>query len=113
MVLVSGALAAINHNTYIVGGEYVVRKGEIVDGNLGLFFAEVTLEKGARVDGTVLSFSSVVDVYGTVAGNISSLESEVNVRPSAQVKVVPKDTGVFPVVILLPNIARWNLAFGG
>ncbi len=111
-VLITGGLAAINHNTYIVGGEYVVHEGEIVHGNLELFFAQVKLEKDARVDGAIVSISSVVDVHGTVTGKISSLESEVNLEQSAQVKAVPSDTGVFPLVILLPEMARWNLSFG-
>ena len=110
VMLLTGALALINHNSYIVGGEYVIRGGETVQGNLSLFFAQVTLEKDARLEGSILSFSSVVDVGGTVTGNISSLESEVNVRQPAEVKVVPRDTGVFPLVLLLPEMARWNVA---
>jgi hypothetical protein len=112
LVLVTGGLAAINHNTFIVGGEYVVHEDEIVRGNLDLLFAQVTLEKDARVEGAIVSVSSVVDVRGMVTGNISSLESDVNLGQSAQVKAIPSDTGVFPLVILLPEMARWNLSFG-
>ncbi len=112
-ILTTGALNTFNHNTYIIGGEYIVHKGEVVQGNLGTFFAQVILEKDARVDGALLSFSSSVEVCGNVTGNITSLESEVNVQQSAQVKGIPKDTGVFPFVVILPEMARWNLSFGG
>jgi hypothetical protein len=107
--LLTGALALIDHNSYIVGGEYVIREGETVQGNLSLFFAQVTLDKDSRLDGSILSFSSVVDVRGAVTGDISSVESEVNVQQSAQVKVVPRDTDLFPLVVLLPEMARWNV----
>ena len=74
-VLITGGLAGIHHNTYVVGGEYVVREGEIVHGNLEFLFAQVALEEDSRVEGAIVSISSVLDVDGTVTGNISSLES--------------------------------------
>jgi hypothetical protein len=111
-VLITGALAVINHDTYIIGGDYVVHEGNIVHGNLRLFFAQVTLEKDAHVEGAILSFSSTMDVRGTVTGNISSLESEVKVRESAHIKGIPSDTNILPLVLLLPEMARWNMSFG-
>jgi hypothetical protein len=112
VLLTTGTFNVINHNTYIIGGEYVFREGEIINGNLAVLFAQVTLEKNTHVQGSIQSLSSTVDVRGTVTGNISSLESEIKVRNSAQIKVTPSDTGVFPFVILLPEMARWNLSSG-
>lgn len=106
--LITSAMALSNHISYVVGGEYVVPQGETVRRNLSLFFAQVSLEKDARLEGSILSVSSVVDIGGTVTGDISSLESEVRVRQSANVKAIPRDTGVFPLVVLLPEMARWN-----
>jgi hypothetical protein len=113
VVLIIHAAAAINHNTFIMGGEYIVHEGEIVHGNLELVFAQVTLEEGSHIEGGVLSFSSAFDVCGTVAGNISSLESDVQLEKSARVKAMPRDKGVFPFVILLPEMVRWNPSFRG
>lgn len=112
-VLITGALITINHNTYIIGGNYIVPEGEVLHGNLGTFFAQVKLEKGARVEGALLSFSSTLDLSGNVTGHITSLESEVTVQQSAQVKEIPEDSGIFPFVVILPEMARWNLTFGG
>jgi hypothetical protein len=112
-VVVMGALTLANHDTVIIGGDYLVPNGEVVHGNLRLFFSQVTLEKNARVEGAILSFSSTLDVWGTVRGNITSLESEINIRPSAQIKDVPMDTSVFPLVLIIPEMARLNLSFGG
>jgi hypothetical protein len=113
IVLLTGALITINHNTYIIGGNYIVTDGEVVHGNLGMFFAQVKLEKGARVEGALLSFSSTLDLCGNVNGQITSLESEVTVQQSAQVKEIPKDTGIFPFVVILPEMARWNISISG
>jgi len=43
-ILITGMFIGIIHNIFIICGEYVVRKDEIVLGNLGLTFAKVTLE---------------------------------------------------------------------
>ena len=113
VVLITDAGAVINHNTFIMGGEYIVHEGEIVHGNLELVFAQVTLEEGSRIEGGILSISSAVDVCGTVSGNILSLESDVQLKKSARVKAMPRDKGVFPFVILLPEMVRWNPSFRG
>ena len=113
LVLITHAAAAVTHNTFIMGGEYIVHEGEIVHGNLELVFAQVTLEEGSNIDGEIFSVSSAVDVCGTVSGNISSLESDVRLERSARVKAMPHDKGVFPFVILLPEMVRWNPSFSG
>ncbi len=113
VVLITHVTAAINHNTFIMGGEYIVHEGEIVHGNLELVFAQVTLEEGSHIEGEILSISSAVDVCGTVSGKISSLESDVRLEKSARVKAMPRDKGIFPFVILLPEMVRWNPSFSG
>ena len=110
--VITAAFSIINHNTYVIGGEYIVQEGEIIHGNLGLFFAQVKLEKDAQVEGRILSVSSTVDVSGKVNGDLSSFESEVNLGKTAQVTAIPKDNGIFPFVILLPELARWNISVG-
>jgi hypothetical protein len=111
-ILTGGALALVNQDTYVIGGEYVVREGEIVRGNLNLVFAQVTLEDGSKIEGGLLAISSCVDVRGSVAGSISSVESDIKLEKSASVRDLHQDKGVIPFVILLPKMARWNLAFG-
>lgn len=110
--VITAAFSIINHNTYVIGGEYIVREGEIIHGNLGLFFAQVKLEKDAQVEGRILSVSSTVDVSGKVNGDLSSFESEVKLEKTAQVTAFPKDKGIFHFVILLPELARWNISVG-
>ena len=94
-ILITGMFIGIIHNIFIICGEYVVRKDEIVLGNLGLAFAQVTLEEGSHIEGEVLSFSSAVDVRGTVAGNISSIGSDIKLGKPAKTNVVPRVKSVF------------------
>lgn len=107
---IAAVSAVISHNTYIIGGEYVIHEGETLHGNLGLFFTQVILEKGTRVDGKILSVSSTIDVRGTVTGDISAIESEVEIEQPADVKIISREPDVIPFVILLPEVARWNLS---
>jgi hypothetical protein len=112
VILITSMFTIINHNIYIIGGEYVVHKGEIVHGNMGLAFAQVTLEEDSRIEGEILSFSSTLDGRGSITGNISSIESDIKLETPAKVTVMPRDRSVFPYIILLPRMARWNLSFG-
>lgn len=107
---IAAVSAVIGHNTYIIGGEYVVHEGETLHGNLELFFTQVIIEKDTRVDGKILSVSSTIDVRGIVTGNISAIESEVEIEQPADVKIISREPDVIPFVILLPEIARWNLS---
>jgi hypothetical protein len=108
VILGTGALNGINHNKYIIGGEYVVHRGEISHGNLELAFAQVTLEEGSHIDGAIHSFSSAVNIHGSVSGNILSIGSDIKLVTPAKVKYLPHNQIVFPYVILLPEMARWN-----
>lgn len=105
---VFGLSVGFHRNICVVGGEYVIREGHAVSGDLISFFTQVTVEKGAFVNGSILSFSSTLDISGSVTGNISSLESDVKVRKSAEINAIPNNNGILHLVILLPKLARWN-----
>jgi hypothetical protein len=79
---------------------------------LELVFTQVTLEEGSRIEGDVLAFSSTIDVRGTVVGQLSSIESDIDLEKFANVKVLNQDKGFFPFVVLLPKMVRWNLTLG-
>ena len=91
---------------YVVGGEYVIRNGEVVSGNLEALFAQVTLEEGARVEGRIVSFSSALDLAGTVRGGILAIGSDITVREAAQLVKSSRRLGRLPYVLLLPQMAR-------
>jgi len=102
--------ALFDKNTYIIGGEYILHKGEVIRGNLVLAFAQVTLEEGSRIEGTIHSFSSAIDVGCTLTGDISSYESDIKIEESTNLRNSQPSKGLLPFVVLLPNLARWNIA---
>jgi len=95
-----------NDRAYVIGGTYVIRDGETVKHNLNLIFAQFELERGGRVNGRILSFSSVLDLDGAVAGEILSIGSDIDVKENAQLRDMPRALSIFPYVILLPQMAR-------
>ena len=65
----------VHHNAlYVIGGEYVIPKGETLNGDVYALFADVTLEEGSRVGGSVYSLGSDVDVKGMISGDILSFD---------------------------------------
>ena len=112
LLLIGGVVGTLDHKTYVIGGKYIVHENEIVRGNLELIFAQATVEKGSRIEGGISSFSSSIDIFESVAGEISSIESDIKVEQSAELKNLPEDKDVFPFVVLLPKMARWNLSIG-
>lgn len=95
-----------NQDTFVIGGEYRVDQGEILKGNLYLLFAQVTIDQGGRVNGGILSLSSAVEVFGDVDGPVESVESDIDIKETAQVSEIHNRIGTFPYVILLPQMAR-------
>jgi len=62
-----------NHDAlYVVGGSYVLQDGQVLDSDLNVLFAQVTLEEGARVTGNVLGLGSDIKGKGIVEGVVSS-----------------------------------------
>jgi cytoskeletal protein CcmA (bactofilin family) len=110
VAFLSGSLTGLQlftrPDTYVIGGDYVVHRGEAVTGDLRTMFAQVTLEDGARIEGKILSVSSVLELAGTVRGEIVGIGSEIVVRNSAKLVSAPQHMETIRYVVLLPQIAR-------
>jgi len=65
----------IHHNAlYIIGGEYVIPKGETLNGDVYALFADVTLEEGSRIKGSFVSLGCDMDVKGVIEGRTLSFK---------------------------------------
>lgn len=95
---------------YIVGGSSVIHSGEVVDGDLVVVFADVTLEQGAHLNGRVLSVSSALDLAGGVNGDILAVASDLTPRATASLMQAPREVKLIPFVLLLPPVARAGAA---
>lgn len=103
---VAGSRLFSRSDVYVIGGEYVVRGGDSIPGDLRAVFAQVIVESGARVDGKITALSSALDIAGSVAGSITAIESDVTLRPTAQLNNNPQHVDAIPYVLLLPEMLR-------
>lgn len=82
----------IHHNAlYIIGGEYVIPKGETLNGDMYALFANITLEEGARIKGNILSFGCETDVKGVIEGDTLTV-------------------GFFDYTVLIPELRRLQIS---
>jgi hypothetical protein len=93
-------------NSYAIGGECVIHTGDVVHGDLRAFFAQVTVQDGARVDGSITAISSTLDLAGSVGGSVLAVESDLAVRDTAKLSESPRRVEGIPYVLLLPHIVR-------
>jgi hypothetical protein len=92
----------------VLGGSHHIRQNESLKENVSFYFAQVTIDEGASVDGQVFLFSSTLDLAGRVTEDIHAFESDLTLRESAQVdgKIDEKDfihwTFLLPAMVQLP-----------
>jgi hypothetical protein len=115
LALLAASTGAIllGNTVFVVGGEYTFRPGQVVEGNLVAVFARVTLEPGSTVNGKLTGISSDLDLRGSVAGDIASIESEVTLGASCATGGAQREFDLFNFVILFPEIMRLGIASAG
>jgi hypothetical protein len=70
----------------VFGGEFTLRSGDVLDGNLIVFGGSVELEPGSTVDGDAVVFGGTVDANGMITGNVVGIGGPVNLGGSAVVE---------------------------
>ena len=82
----SAALAAgWDDGKIVVGGDYILKSGEVLDGDLIVIGGTATLEAGSEVTGTVGLIGSQIDVSGVIDGDLSSIGGRISLGPAAVV----------------------------
>ena len=90
----------------VVGGHYTVGPGEALKEDVSFYFAQVTIEEGASVDGHVFLYSSTLDLGGSVTEDIHAFESDLTMRETAQVDGEVDERDFIHWTLLLPAAAQ-------
>jgi hypothetical protein len=90
----------------VVGGHYTVGPGETLKEDVSFYFAQVTIEDGASVDGHVFLYSSTLDLGGSVTEDIHAFESDLTLRESARVNGEIDERDFIHWTLLLPAAAK-------
>lgn len=69
----------------VVGGDYTLRSGQVLRGDLGVVGGVATIEQGATVDGDVMVAGGVLRIAGRINGDIAVFGGSVTLEGSAYV----------------------------
>lgn len=90
----------------MVGGKYHITSDARLEEDLSFYFAQVTIDEGASVDGHIFLYSSTLDLRGYVTGGVHAFESDLTLRESAQVGGKVDETDFIHWTLLLPTITQ-------
>ena len=91
---------------FVLGGQYHITADTPVKEDMSFYFAQVTIEEGAQVDGHIFLYSSTLDLRGDVTEDIHAFESDLTLRETARVEGEIDETSFIHWTILLPAIAQ-------
>jgi hypothetical protein len=91
---------------FVLGGQHHITADSPVKEDVSFYFAQVTIEEGAQVDGHIFLYSSTLDLRGDVTEDIHAFESGLTLRDTARVDGDIDETSFIHWTILLPAIAQ-------
>ena len=90
----------------VVGGHYHIGPDETVKEDVSFYFAQVTIDESASVEGHVFLYSSTLDLRGHVTEDIHAFESDLVLRENARVDGEIGEKDFIHWTLLLPAAAR-------
>jgi hypothetical protein len=106
LTILSVPFMALYPGEFVLGGHYHIGPGESLKEDINFYFAQVTIDEGASIDGHVFLFSSTLDLRGDVTKDIRSFESELTLRDNAHVGGDLNENGLIHWTLLLPSIVQ-------
>ena len=96
----------VHPGEFVLGGQHHIAAGTPLKEDVSFYFAQVTIEEGAQVDGHIFLYSSTLDLRGEVTEDIHAFESDLTFRETAHVEGAIDKTGFIHWTLLLPAIAQ-------
>ena len=106
LAILSVPFMALYPGEFVLGGHYHIGSGESLREDVNFYFAQVTVDEGASIDGHVFLFSSTLDLRGNVTEDIHAFESELTLRNNAHVGGDLNESALIHWTLLLPLIVQ-------
>ncbi len=106
LTILSVPFMALYPGEFVLGGHYHIGPGESLKEDINFYFAQVTVDEGASIDGHVFLFSSTLDLHGNVTEDIHSFESGLTLRENAHVGGDLDENALIHWTLLLPPIVQ-------
>lgn len=78
--------APLSDDKIVLGGDFLLGKGQSIHGNLIILGGAVVLDDGSRIDGDVLIFGGTADIKGEVEGNIFMFNGALDLEKGARLE---------------------------
>jgi hypothetical protein len=91
---------------FVLGGQYHITPETLLTEDLSFYFAQVTIDEDALVNGQIFLYSSTLDVRGHVTEDIHAFESDVILHETALVDGKIDQNDFIHWTLLLPEIVQ-------
>ena len=106
LATLSMPLVVIHPGETVLGGQYHITTDTPLDEDMNFYFAQVTIDEGASVNGHIFLYSSTLDLHGHVTEDIHAFESDLTMRETARVDGDIDQNDFIHWTLLLPAIAQ-------
>ena len=90
----------------VIGGQHHITSTTVLEKDISFYFAQVTIDEDALVNGHVFLYSSTLDLRGRVTEDIHAFESDLTLHEAAQVDGQVDQSDLIHWTLLLPAIAQ-------
>lgn len=104
LAALSVPVMVLQPGAFVLGGQYRIGPGETLNEDVSFYFAQVTVEEGAAVDGQIFLYSSTLDLRGDVSESIHAFESDLTLHETAHVEGDIDQTDLIHWTLSLPAI---------
>ena len=90
----------------VLGGQHHITSETALEGNVSFYFAQVTIDEGAQINGQIFLYSSTLDLRGNVAKGIHAFESDLTLHETAHVEGRVDQNDLIHWTLVLPAIVQ-------
>jgi len=106
LMTLSMPFLVLHPGNFVLGGQYHITSATPLTEDASFYFAQVTIEEGAQVDGQIFLYSSTLDLRGHVTKNIHAFESDLTLYETARMEGEINQTDFTHWTLVLPAILR-------
>lgn len=91
---------------FVLGGQHHITSATALEENISFYFAQVTIDEDAQVNGEIFLYSSTLDLHGHVIEDIHAFESDLTLYETAHVDGEIDRNDFIHWTLLLPEIVE-------
>lgn len=96
----------LHSGEFVLGGQHHITAETPLEKDISFYFAQVTIDENALINGRIFLYSSTLDLHGHVTEDIHAFESDLTLYKSAQVDGEIDQNDLIHWTLLLPAIAQ-------